>query len=258
MNLPPGLVQLLNAPPEVTPPPPKYPASDGKPMADNSRQTHWIVLLYCNLCWLFRSRPDVAVHANLYWYVEEGDATQRQAPDVMVIFGRPPGERESYLQWQEENVPVTVAIEIISPSNTYAEMAEKQEFYVHHGVEEYYEYDPRTNRLTGFRRQSEEWIRIRDFATWISPRLGVRFLLSERTLVVETVEEMPFLPFEDVAERWLDEKKRADDAQQRADATERRMKRVVELGRKARRGQASAEEIEELERLENESSQPGA
>ena len=56
MNLPQSLVQLLNAPPEEAAPPPRYPCSDGKPMADNSRQTYWIVLLYCNLCWLFRGR----------------------------------------------------------------------------------------------------------------------------------------------------------------------------------------------------------
>ena len=58
MNLPANLVQLLNAPPVEAPPPPRYPCSDGKPMADNSRQTYWIILLYCNLCWLFRSRRD--------------------------------------------------------------------------------------------------------------------------------------------------------------------------------------------------------
>ena len=58
-------------------------------------------------------------------------------------------------------------------------MAKKQEFYDHYGVEEYYEYDPRTNHLTGFRRQGEVWVRIRDFAAWTSPRLGVRFILSE-------------------------------------------------------------------------------
>ncbi len=285
MNLPPGLVQLLNAPPEEAPLPPRYPCSDGKPMADNWRQTYWIVLLYCNLCWLFRSRQDVAVHANLFWYVEEDDPGQRQAPDVLVIFGRPPRERESYLQWREENVPVTVAVEIVSPSNTHAEMAEKQEFYDHYGVEEYYEYDPRTNRLTGFHRQGEVWVRIRHFATWISPRLGIRFALSKETLTVETQEGVPFLPFEEVAERWHDEKRRADDEKQRADAekqraddekqradaekqraddekqradeekrradvAELRSQRLIELARKVRRGQATPEEIDELEQLE--------
>src|SRR4051812_2119881 len=96
MELPKSLIQLLNAPPEEAPPPPKYPCSDGKPMADNSKQTRWIVLLYSNLRWLFHGRQDVAVDANLLWYAEEG-SSERQAPDVLVIFGRPPGDRESYL-----------------------------------------------------------------------------------------------------------------------------------------------------------------
>ena len=93
MNLPASLQALLNAPLEESPPPPLYPDTDGKTMADNSRQLRWIVLLYSNLCWLFRGRKDVAVHANMLWYVEEGDPKLRQAPDVFVIFGRPPGER---------------------------------------------------------------------------------------------------------------------------------------------------------------------
>lgn len=238
MELPASLLALLNAPPEETPPPPPYPASDGQPMADNSRQLSWIVLLYGNLCWLFRGRQDVAVHANLLWYVEEGDPKQRQAPDVMVIFGRPPGERDSYLQWQEDNIPVTVVFEILSPSNTAEEMREKQEFYDHYGVEEYYEYNPLTNRLSGFRRQGEVWVRIRRFDTWTSPRLGVRFNLSGEQMVVESLDGGPFVPFEEIAQRADDEKKRAV--------------RLVELGRKVRQGQATAEEVAELECLERE------
>jgi Uma2 family endonuclease len=259
MELPASLLALLNAPLEESPPPPMYPASDGKTMADNSRQLRWIVLLYCNLCWLFRGRQDVAVHANMLWYVEEGDPKQRQAPDVLVIFGRPPGERDSYLQWQEDNVPVTVVVEILSPSNTAEEMSQKHEFYDHYGVEEYYEYNPLTNRLSGFRRQGEVWVRIRRFDTWTSPRLGVRFQFSGETMVVEAPDGQPFVSFEEVAQRWHDERQRADNEKQRADLAEqradnekRRAVRLAELSRKVRRGQATAQELEELERLEQE------
>src|SRR5262249_40877140 len=108
MDLPDSLLALLNGPKEEAPPAPKYPCSDGQPLADNSRQLRWIVLLYCNLCWLFRDRQDVAVHANLLWYVEEDDPTERQAPDVLVIFDRPRRDREPYRQWEEDGVPVTV------------------------------------------------------------------------------------------------------------------------------------------------------
>ena len=41
-----------------------YPESDGLPMADNSRQTQWIVYFYDNLKALFTDRADVRVGAN--------------------------------------------------------------------------------------------------------------------------------------------------------------------------------------------------
>ncbi len=279
MDLPASLLALLNAPQEVTPPGPTYPDSDGKPMADNSRQLHWIVLLYSNLRWLFQSREDVAVHANLLWYTEEGDSNERQAPDVMVVFGRPQQERSSYRQWEEGNVPVTVVFEVRSPSNTADEMREKEEFYDHYGVEEYYEYNPQTNQLVGFRRQGEVWVRIRRFEDWVSPRLSVRFVLGEEGLVIERPDGERFVPFEEVAQRWIDarqrvdeekqradeekrradrEKQRADGEKGRADAAEQRVRRLVELGRKVRLGQATPKEIAELEQLEADANVPPA
>jgi len=273
MQLPPTIQSLLDAP-LIHVEPPMYPCSDGKPMADNSRQLYWIVLLYANLCWLFRGRQDVAVHGNMIWYPEQGNPKQQQAPDVFVVFGRPPGERESYLQWQEDHVPPTVVFEILSPSNSVAEMARKQEFYEYHGVEEYYEYDPQSNWLSGFRRQGSVWIRIRPINGWVSPRLNIRFRLEESGLIVETADGQPFLPFEEVAQRWHDtekqlalekqraelaekqlalEKQRGDQAEERANSIQEKFRRLVELSRKVRLGQASAEEREELTRLEQES-----
>ncbi len=41
-----------------------YPDSDGKPMAENTKQARWIVILYGNLCALFRTRTDVFVAAD--------------------------------------------------------------------------------------------------------------------------------------------------------------------------------------------------
>jgi Uma2 family endonuclease len=48
----------------------------------------------------------------------EGDNKTCQAPDTMVVFGRPKGDRGSYKQWQEENIPPQVVFEFLSPSNT--------------------------------------------------------------------------------------------------------------------------------------------
>src|SRR6266481_5332706 len=85
-----------------------YPESDGKPMADNTKQLRWIVVLFGNLSALFRDRQDVFVAANLFWYPVEGENEVRAAPDVLVVFGRPKGDRGSYRQWEEDNVPMTV------------------------------------------------------------------------------------------------------------------------------------------------------
>jgi len=66
-----------------------YPESDGKPMADNTRQLESIVYLYDNLSALFADREDVFVAADLFWYPVEGHPEIRTAPDVMVAFGLP-------------------------------------------------------------------------------------------------------------------------------------------------------------------------
>ncbi len=43
----------------------QYPESDGQPMADNTLQFQWIVLIKENLETLFRDRPDVFVAGDL-------------------------------------------------------------------------------------------------------------------------------------------------------------------------------------------------
>jgi Uma2 family endonuclease len=81
-----------------------YPESDGQPLADNTLQFRWIVTLHGNPAALFTNRDDVFVAGDLLWYPVEGEPKIRRAPDVMVAFGRPKGERGSYLQWQEANI----------------------------------------------------------------------------------------------------------------------------------------------------------
>ncbi|MDM8522714.1 hypothetical protein QUF80_05015 [Desulfococcaceae bacterium HSG8] len=69
-----------------------YPESDGKPMADNTRQYRWIVKIKEGLEILFADDPDVFVAADLLWYPTEDDNKTRAAPDVMVALGRDPKE----------------------------------------------------------------------------------------------------------------------------------------------------------------------
>jgi Uma2 family endonuclease len=122
-----------------------YPESDGKPMADNTKQFRWIVLIKENLECLFAQNQQVFVAGDLLWYPVENHPEIRVAPDIFVVFGRPKGDRSSYLQWEENNLAPQVVFEILSPGNTVKEMNKKLEFYNRYGVEEYYIYDPDNN-----------------------------------------------------------------------------------------------------------------
>ncbi len=156
-----------------------YPDSDGQPMADNTLQFSWLVMIKDNLELLFRNQPQVFVAGDLLWYPVEGQPKIRYAPDVLVAFGRPKGYRGSYLQWVEEHVPVQVVFEILSPGNRKQEMEKKFSFYEQYGVEEYYVYDPHKNRLQGWHREQGRLNAITQLNGWLSPRLGVRFELGD-------------------------------------------------------------------------------
>lgn len=171
-----------------------YPESDGKPMAENDVQYRWIVTIKENLNAML---PDY-VASDLFWYPVEANSYIVQAPDVMVAFGRPKGDRGSYRQWEENNVAPAVVFEILSPSNTYLEMQKKRLFYEQYGVEEYYVYNPQGNVL-------EVWIRRDDRLHlqpnpdgWVSPRLGIRFEVNHPQLVLYRPDGERFLTVQEL------------------------------------------------------------
>jgi Uma2 family endonuclease len=194
-----------------------YPDSDGKPLAENTLQLRWIVVLYSNLGATFQNRADVFIAADLLWYAVEGEPQIRQAPDVMVVFGRPKGERGSYRQWLENGVAPQVVFEILSPGNSATEMADKSAFYEEHGVEEYYVFDPETNKLEVYQRQGDVFRRVRSLDAWVSPRLGIRFDLSVRPMVVYGPDGQPFRTLEEEKALSQNERDKANEAKQEAD-----------------------------------------
>jgi Uma2 family endonuclease len=218
-------------------------------MAENTRQFRWIVTLAGNLGALYRERDDVFVCGNQFWYPVEGEPGIRVAPDVYVVFGRPKGERGSYQQWVEGNVPMTVVFEVLSPKNTILEMADKQAFYDEYGVEEYYLYDPDANQLTGFVRRGGVLARIRQMNGFVSPRLGICFDLSGPELVVRYPDGRPFLTFEELDAERVRIVQQIEHQKQRADRAEQRAARLAELSLKVLQQQATPEEILELQQL---------
>jgi Uma2 family endonuclease len=234
-----------------------YPESDGKPMADNTKQMRWIMLILGNLLILYREMLDVFVAGDLLWYPVEGFPEIRAAPDVMVAFGRPKGDRGSYKQWEEGGVAPQVVFEILSPGNDYLEMQDKYDWYEEHGVEEYYVFDPeKPNRLLVFLREGAIFRPKRPPHGFVSPRMKIRFDLSGDEMAIFYPDGRRFLSVIELDALRAEADKRSEAADKRADEAESRIKRLVELNRKARAGNAGPEELAELERLENEASPP--
>jgi len=226
-----------------------YPDSDGKPLADNTTQLRLIFTIKGGLDALFKDRADVFIAADLLWYpmqltqqqIKELEEPQRQAPDVMVVLGRPKGERGSYQQWLEDNIAPQVAFEILSPGNTKQEMETKFNFYQKHGIEEYYLYDPKNNRLQGWQRKGKNLTAITPMKGWKSPRLGITFSTSEGELVLFHPDGERFVSYVEIVEqrdqeRAEKERERAEKEQAQMALEEERRKnkqlldRLLELG----------------------------
>jgi len=206
----------------------EYPSTDGEPMAQNTKQYRYITTLHGGLSAMFRDRPDVFVAADLFWYPIEGDNKTRAAPDVMVVFGRPKGDRDSYRQWEEDNIAPQVVFEILSPSNTLSELLDKSLFYEHYGVQEYYIYDPEGGGLYGFvRDQSGRLCGVLEMQGWVSPLLGVRFEVAGGELVLRRPDGERFVGYEELVAALEQERQRAEQERQRA---ERLAQKLRELG----------------------------
>ena len=201
-----------------------YPESDGKPMADNTKQFEWILTLGGGLYSLFEDRPDVFVAGDLLWYPEQGSPRVCAAPDAMVVFGRPKGYRGSYRQWEEENIPPQVTFEILSPCNSTEEMSLKRDFYERHGVQEYYIYDPDNLKLTGWIRRGVRLEPIAPMKGWVSPLLGLRFEFDglDGELKLHRSDGKPFAVAEQVQQAELEreqERLRANQAEHQLEET---------------------------------------
>ncbi len=204
------------------------PESDGKPMADNTEQFRWIVLLKENLEILFADDPNVFVAGDLLWYPVKSRIITPVAPDVMVVLGRPKGRRGSYRQWQEENIPPQVVFEILSPGNTVDEMDRKLEFYQTYGVEEYYLYNPERYELRGWIRQAEQLIPVAQVNGWASPRLGIQFQTDRGELIVYRPDGQPFLSSIELSQLAEQQRQRAEQLQSRLEAEQVRSQRMEE------------------------------
>lgn len=204
-----------------------YPDSDGKPMADNTLQALWIIMLYDNLRALFFGQ-EVLIAADLFWYPVEGNPNIKVAPDVLVALDRPDGYRGSYKQWQENNQPPQVVVEVLSPSNSTLEMLDKLDFYERHGVSEFILIDPEKNEFIAYQSEKGKLLRADKVGEiWKSPLLGIQFQEADGKLTVSNPDGTPFKTFAEVKA----EKDAAETAKHTAMLEVERLKaRLRELG----------------------------
>ena len=206
----------------ITQPPLVYPSSDGKPMADNTKQFNWITLIKGNLEILYAQDPTVFVTGDLLWYPVEGQPKIAAAPDVMVVFGRPRGDRKSYIQHQEAGIAPHVVFEILSDANTPMEMLRKTNFYSVHGVEEYYVYDPERNDLEVYLRRGDTLAMVDPLVfPFVSPHTQISFDTWDGELAIWHPNGRKF-------ESLMETTQRADIAEERADVAERQAQRLAE------------------------------
>lgn len=196
-----------------------YPESDGRPMADNTVHARWIKLFWDNLGRVV----DDFVAADLLWYPVKGDNKTRVAPDVLVALGRPKGDRGSYRTWDEDGVPVTIVVEVRSPSNSWPELMRKLGFYQTHGVSEYWVIDPDAATAHAFVRGDDDSLDlIGSEDGFTSPLLGIEVRKDGDTLSAWHADGTPFTDMHQEFERAEREKERANAEKERANAEEGR------------------------------------
>ncbi|AOY79252.1 MAG: Uma2 family endonuclease [Moorea sp. SIO1G6] len=233
-----------------------YPESDGKPLADNTLQFELITTIKFGLEAQFKDDPNVFVAGDLLWYPVQGQPKINQAPDVMVVIGRPKGHRPSYKTWVEDNLNPQVTFEIASHTNTIKELEEdKLKFYQTHGVEEYYLFDPNRTKLKGWLRSSETLEPIPQMLGWVSPRLGITFDLVESELLLYYPNGEPFATYleiielKDIAQQQRDiAQQQRDIAQQQVEQERLEKEQAQEALEQQRLEKAQAQEALELER----------
>jgi len=218
-----------------------YPESDGKPLADNTLQFRWITILKWGIDGLFKDDPNVFVAGDLLWYPIEHRPQIVQAPDVMVVLGRPKGDRRSYKQWEEDNIPPQVVFEIASKSNTVKELeGTKLDFYERHGADEYYLYDPDRVLLKGWLRSENRLQPIESMLGWVSPRLGIRFEFVDGELQIYAPNGDRFGDGVDYIRR-LEQERELRQEEQRLREEEQRLRQAEE-----KRSQALIEQLRAL------------
>ena len=243
------------------PVPPVYRDEDGYPIEDGMSQAinhqvqtaHWrtVVQRHC---------PTATVASDLAMPYRRGDTSKVLVPDLLVALRaerRP--DRTSYRLW--ENPLPDLVMEMLSKSNSEADVGSKLYTYEHLGIREYWLFDPAgfelSTPLVGYRLQGRHYRRIEVDADGRLPSqvLGLDLHVRDGELCFRdpaTGEDLR--TFDESEDRADAEKDRADAEKDRADAEKDRAD--AEKRRADAEKRRADEAMRELERLRSRRDDP--
>lgn len=192
--------------------------SDEPPM-ETSMYYRQLALLVTGLEWLWREQEDFFVGANLTIYYSLKQVRNRdfRGPDFFLVKDVPPGERKSWVLWEEDGKYPDLIIELLSESTAATDKGPKRELYQNQfRTPEYFWFSAETFEFRGFRLAGSQYAEIspNDRGWCWSEELGLYLGVEQGKLRYFTREET-IVPTPEEAESQ--EQQRADQERQRAE-----------------------------------------
>jgi len=163
-----------------------YPTSDGRPMGETDLHRNIMFASIESLKLHYRGQQ-VYVSGNILLFYQPGNRRRHVSPDVLVVKGLDPHDRENYLLW-EEGRPPDVVIEVTSDSTRDEDLYDKFEIYRDQiRVVEYFLFDPRGDylepALQGYRLKARRYEPVKPVAGRLPSReLGLHLEIHQRAL----------------------------------------------------------------------------
>jgi Uma2 family endonuclease len=136
------------------------PCDDGEPM-DTPWHRAAMELLISVVVWLYRGRSDYFVGGNMFVYysAEQVRKQSYKGPDFFFVWGvEGAKQRDYWAVWDEDGRYPNVIIELLSPSTAKQDLTTKKDLYEKtFRTPEYYCYNPKTQKLRGWRLSGLEY-----------------------------------------------------------------------------------------------------
>ena len=233
-----------------------YPTTDGRPMGETDLHRNIMFASIESLKLHYRGQQ-VYVSSNLLLFYQPGNRRRHVSPDVLVVKGLEPHERENYLLW-EEGRPPHVVIEVTSDSTRDEDLYDKFEIYRDQiRVVEYFLFDPRGDylepALQGYRLKARRYEPVKPVAGHLPSReLGLHLEAHNRELRFFDPAAGSWIPTPDEARQAAEAERRQAEAERRQAEAERRQAEAErrQAERKWQHAEAEAERLrQELEAI---------